>query len=242
MYLADSYLETKSKLLYFLKDRSASIYLYGPIGSGKTSLLRLIAEELDQDKAINAQYIITPNLKTSNQLLRRFCDAFDVKTERSYEASLKNFEEFLIAQAKANRFPLLLVDEAQNLTKDSLKLVHYLLNFCSNEKVLVMFVLVGQPELLERIAKFPSLKSRMISANISEMTRRDQEAMIKFRWGITSDTSVPFTTKALDTIYSITKGNPRKTIKLCDLALVHGLTENQKKIKASLIKKGAKDL
>ena len=50
LYLSDQYLETKSKLIYFLQDRSASLYLYGGVGNGKTTLLRLIAEEVSEDK------------------------------------------------------------------------------------------------------------------------------------------------------------------------------------------------
>ena len=100
MYLSEPYLETKAKLLYFLKDRSASLYLYGPVGSGKTSLLRLIAQEIDGEPQTNARYLIAPNLKTANQLLRLICDNFGVKTERSYGGSLKRLEAFLIAQAK----------------------------------------------------------------------------------------------------------------------------------------------
>jgi Cdc6-like AAA superfamily ATPase len=47
------YQETKAKPLYFLKDRTASLYLYGPVGSGKTSLLRLIAQEMHGDPEAN---------------------------------------------------------------------------------------------------------------------------------------------------------------------------------------------
>ena len=69
MYLSEPYLETKAKLLYFLKDCSASLYLYGPVGSGKTSLLRLIAQEVDGEPQTNACYLIAPNLKTANLTL-----------------------------------------------------------------------------------------------------------------------------------------------------------------------------
>jgi general secretion pathway protein A len=91
LYLSDQYLETKSKLLYFLQDRSASLYLYGSVGNG-TTLLRLIAQEATEDKNAIAKYIIAPNLKTANQLLRRICDEFQVKNRRSYEGSLKNLK------------------------------------------------------------------------------------------------------------------------------------------------------
>jgi general secretion pathway protein A len=204
MYLGDAYLETKAKLLYFLDDRSASLYLYGPIGSGKTSLLRLIVQEVDENPEANAQYVVAPNLRTANQLLRLICDHFGVKTARSYSDTLKNFEEFLIAQAKEGRFPLLLIDEAQNLNRDELRLIHYLLNYVSNEHVMLMIVLVGQPELAERIRHFPSLKSRLISSSVTEMTREDIQKMIRFRWTIASGgnpgATPPFLSDAYDTI------------------------------------------
>ena len=148
MYLSEQYLETKAKVLYSLKDRSASLYLHGPIGCGKTSLLRLMAQEIDEDRSTNAKYITAPNLRTANQLLTLICSNSGVKTSRSYAGSLRNFEHFLIWQAKRGRFPLILIDEAQNLNRDELKLVHYLLDFVSNEKVLLMIVLVGQDTAL----------------------------------------------------------------------------------------------
>ena len=54
MYLSEQYLETKAKLLYFLEDRPASLYLHGPIGCGKTSLLRLMVQEIDEDRSTDS--------------------------------------------------------------------------------------------------------------------------------------------------------------------------------------------
>jgi general secretion pathway protein A len=246
IYLSESYLETKAKLLYFLKDKSASLYLYGPIGSGKTSLLRLIAQEANEDPSTNAQYLIAPNLRTANQLLRLICEGFGVKTHRSYVDTLQNLESYLLAQAKAGISPLLLIDEAQNLNRDELKLIHYLLNYVSNEQVLLMIVLVGQPELSQRIARFPSLKSRLISSSLTEMTRADMERMIRFRWTVAAGgdakSNPPFTKKAYDAIYGLTKGNPRLVVKLCHAALLQGLMAKAKPITAKLARKAHAEL
>lgn len=245
MYLSKAYLETKAKLVYFLKDKTASLYLYGPVGAGKTSLLRLIAQEVDGDVETNARYLIAPNLKTANQLLRLICDNFGVKTQRSYGATLKNVEVFLIAQAKEGRFPLLLMDEAQNLTRDELELVHYLLNFVSNERVLLMVVLVGQPELAEKINRFASLRSRLVSSSVTEMTREDMEKMIRFRWTVASgqaESAPPFSAEAYDAIYQITKGNPRLVCKLCHSALLRGYLEKARSMGAELVRKASVEL
>jgi general secretion pathway protein A len=245
MYLSQPYQETKAKLLYFLKDRTASLYLYGPVGSGKTSLLRLIAQEVDGDPETNAAYVIAPNLKTSNQLLRLICGHFQVKTERSYGGSLQNMERFLTQQAREGRFPLLLVDEAQNLNRDELKLIHYLLNYVSNERVLLMIVMVGQPELAEKINRFPSLRSRLVSSSVTEMTREEMERMVRFRWAVAAgdpSASVPFSPEAYETLYQITMGNPRMVCKLCHSALLHGYLQPTHVITPELVTKASQEL
>lgn len=245
MYLSQPYQETKAKLLYFLKDRTASLYLYGPVGSGKTSLLRLIAQEVDGDPETNAAYVIAPNLKTANQLLRMICEHFQVKTERSYGGSLKNIEGFLIQQTQEGRFPLLLIDEAQNLNRDELRLIHYLLNFVSNERVLLMIVMVGQPELAEKINRFPSLRSRLVSSSVTEMARGEMEKMIRFRWTVAAgdpQAAPPFSVEACDAIYQITKGNPRLACKLCHSALLQGYLQQARLITPDMVRKASQEL
>ena len=245
MYLSQPYQETKAKLLYFLKDRTASLYLYGPVGSGKTSLLRLIAQEVDGDPGTNAAYVIAPNLKTSNQLLRLICEHFQVKTERSYGGSLQNMERFLTQQAREGRFPLLLIDEAQNLNRDELRLIHYLLNYVSNERVLLMIVMVGQPELAEKINRFPSLRSRLVSSSVTEMTRADMERMIRFRWTVAvgdPSATVPFSPEAYEILYQISKGNPRMVCKLCYNALLQGYLEQARRITPEIVSKASQEL
>src|SRR6266571_1756114 len=124
LYFSDQVRETIAKCEYMARERVGPIYIYGPIGSGKTSLLRRLYDRLSQEDGYNVALIISPNLKSSNAFLRLIMEQFDVKTERAYAQSLANFEAFLLAEYKAGHVPLLLVDEAQNLNRDALKLVH----------------------------------------------------------------------------------------------------------------------
>src|SRR5690348_6705716 len=119
----------EAKCEFMAKERIGPIYIYGPIGSGKTSILRRIYDRLIGLDTYNVALLISPNIKSCNSFLRVIMESFGVKTERAYDQSLKNFETFLTTEYQAGRTPLLLIDEAQNMNRDTLKLLHYLLNF-----------------------------------------------------------------------------------------------------------------
>jgi general secretion pathway protein A len=97
LYLSDQVKEAIAKCEYMARERIGPIYIYGPIGAGKTSLLRRLYERLSQYENYNLTLLISPNVKSSNAFLRMVMEAYDVKTERSYDQSLKNFEAFLRA-------------------------------------------------------------------------------------------------------------------------------------------------
>src|SRR3712207_2034820 len=114
LYLSDQVKEALAKCQYMAKERIGPIYIYGPIGSGKTSILRRLHELLSQDKQNRVAYLISPNVRRSYAFLRMVLETFEIKTERSEAQSLKNLEEFLASSYKSGEVPILLVDEAQN--------------------------------------------------------------------------------------------------------------------------------
>src|SRR5947199_5739543 len=86
--------EAIAKCEYMAKERVGPIYMYGPIGSGKTSVLRRLRELLSQDPRNIVAFYITPSMVRPNAFLRDILTEFDVKTERAFDQSLKNFEAF----------------------------------------------------------------------------------------------------------------------------------------------------
>src|SRR3954454_23143104 len=109
LYFSDPVKEALAKCEYMVKERIGPIYIYGPIGSGKTSILRRLHELLSQDQSKQVAYLISPNVKTSNAFLRMILEGFGVKTQRSYDQSLRNFETFLTDQFQTGNSPVLLV-------------------------------------------------------------------------------------------------------------------------------------
>lgn len=230
LYFSSQVKEALAKCEFMARDRIGPIYMYGPIGSGKTSLVRRLQEKLGQDERYNVKLLISPNLKSSNAFLRLILETFDVKTERSYTASLKNFEEFLLRQFQEGKAPVLLIDEAQYMTRDTLKLIHYLLNFETNKTTLLQIVLVGQEQLGTKIIQYRELASRMFPIAMNAMSLDDLRDMIMFRLNVAGWRGELFQDPddAYKTLYTYTKGLPRDAIKICFELFIELAVEGKK--------------
>ena len=242
LYFSSQVREALAKCEFMARDRIGPIYMYGPIGSGKTSLVRRLQEKLSHDERYNVKLLISPNLKSSNAFLRLILETFDVKTERSYTASLKNFENFLLNNIKTDKVPVLLIDEAQYMNREALKLIHYLLNFETNKTKLLQIVLVGQEELGTRIVQYKELASRMFPIAMSAMSLDDLKDMINFRLNVAGYRGELFEDgdEAYKTLYSYTKGLPRDAIKVCFEVLIELAGQKKKKANAKHVEEIAK--
>jgi general secretion pathway protein A len=89
LFLNEQVKEASSKVNYMTKHRTAPLYMYGTIGSGKTSILRRLYAELKDDETYNLRLLIAPNVKSSMAFLRAIMDSFGVETDRAYDRSLK---------------------------------------------------------------------------------------------------------------------------------------------------------
>lgn len=218
LFYSDQVKEAIAKCEYMARERIGPIYLYGPIGSGKTSILRRLNDQLSPDKRYAIAYVIAPNVRRPNAFLRLIMESFEVKTERAYDQSLKNFETFLAEQYRAGVTPLLFLDEAQNMNREALKLVHYLLNFETATTKLLQVVIAGQEELAPKILKYRELASRMFPIAINAMSSLDLQEMIQFRWMVAGGKQVPFAEEdgVYKAIFSYSKGLPRDAVKICD--------------------------
>lgn len=242
LYLSDQVKEAIAKCEYMARERIGPIYITGPIGSGKTSILRRLSEQLGSDDRYEVAFLISPNLRSSNAFLRVVMESFQVKTERAYDQSLRNLEEFLVDLYKAKKTPVLLVDEAQNLTRDSLKLVHYLLNFETATTKLLQIVLAGQEELAARILRYRELASRMFPIAINAMSVEELHDMIRFRWMVAGGHELPFEEECFKTLFAYSKGLPRDAIKVCDETLRDLQSKGQKTATPQLVETLSKEL
>src|SRR5256714_14392386 len=242
LYFSSQVREALAKCEFMAHDRIGPLYMAGPIGAGKPSIVRRLQEKLGQDERYIVKVLICPNLKSSNAFLRLILETFDVKTERSYTASLSNFETFLIQHYKDGKVPVLLIDEAQYMTRDTLKLIHYLLNFETNKTKLLQLVLVGQEELGTKIIQYRELASRMFPIAMNAMSLDDLKDMISFRLTVAGHSGGLFedSEEAYKTLYAYTKGLPRDAIKVCFELLIELVAQGKKQATAKHVEEIAK--
>lgn len=235
LWLSDQHKEARAKILYYIEESAGPIYLISPIGTGKTSIAKDLENVLEAGAHNLVVRVDAPKLSTTNAFLRVLMDQFEVKTRRSYADSLESFKGWLIEQAQNGKSPILLVDEAQNMTRDMLLLVQHLFNFSTDERFLIQMALFTQPELQPKVDRLPSLKSRLAVARLKpfadpETTRR----MLWERWRIAGGTkkTFPFSNKeTVAEIHRLTGGVPRFIVRLADETLKKTMAAGRKAAK-----------
>ncbi len=226
LWYSDQHQNAKEKIVYHLSQSVGPIYLLADIGTGKTTLAKRIVQELSSNTSYRVVFAFAPNLRTTNAFLRFVMEEFEVKTARSYAKSLKNFEEFLLEQKMKKVSPVLLVDEAQNMTQDMLLLIQHLFNFSTDTEFLIQLALFGQLDLQPKLDRLPSLKSRLNLAKLKPLDMQQTKEMMQFRWTVAGGKRLPFDDEAIAEIFKITQGIPRSIVKVAHEALIRAAVDN----------------
>jgi general secretion pathway protein A len=242
LWYSEQHQEAKNKIVYHILSSAGPIYLLADIGTGKTTLARRIMTELEHDQTKQVVFVFAPKLPTTNAFLRFVMDEFGVKTDRSYSRSLKNFEAFLREQYTKGVSPVLLIDEAQNMTRDMLLLIQHLFNFSTNTEFLIQMVLFAQPELQPKLERLSSLKSRLNLAKLKPLDLPQTQAMMEFRWTVAGGKAFPFDDEAIAEVYRITQGVPRSIVKLANESLIKTVADGKRSVKKDAVIAAAAEL
>jgi general secretion pathway protein A len=243
LWYSEQHQEAKNKILYYISEKAGPLYLLADYGTGKTTLARRIAAELSEDSHNHVVLaIIAPKLNTVNAFLRFIMDEFKVKTDRSYSKSLKNFEAFLIERYQSGVSPMLLLDEAQNMSREMLLLIQHLFNFSTNSEFLIQMALFTQPELQPRLDRLGSLKSRLSAARLKPFDLDKTRQMMQFRWTVAGGKQLPFEEAAIEEVYRLTQGLPRAIVRLADETLIKTVSQGRTVASAQDVMAGAAEV
>jgi general secretion pathway protein A len=237
LYLSPKHKNALSCLEYGLNDNVGFILLTGEIGSGKTTLIRYLLNNMDS--SIVPSVIFNTNV-TAEEFFIFVMQSFDLKYRLKNKAkNLEHLYKFMLEQYVVGKQVLLIIDEAQNLSDATLEEIRLLSNFQSDDRLLLQIILVGQPELQARF-KNPSLVqfARRIAVNyhLQALTGAETRNYIVFRLKKAGGKPDTFSADAIDAIFRASRGIPRTINLLCDSALVYGFAEEADQIDTPIIK------
>ena len=216
-------------LTYGLNQGEGFIIITGDIGTGKTTLVGHLFDELDPQKFVFAK-VVTTQLDADNTL-RMVAGAFGVASEDLDKASiLQRIEQFLRGQYQAGRRVLLIVDEVQNLPVSALEELRMLSNFQEGNIALLQCFLLGQPEFKDHLATSPDLeqlRQRVIATHhLEPMGMEEVSGYVEHRMNLVGWSGDPsFTEGAYKKIYNFSGGVPRRLNTLCSRLLLFGALE-----------------
>jgi len=244
LFFSDKHREAYNHILFGIRERKGFIQITGEVGAGKTTVCRAILRELGP--TYRTALILNPSM-TSTQLFRAVLTELGLPAQRKDRAScIAALNAFLLAEAARDNDVVLLIDEAQDLETELLEQVRLLSNLETDRRKLLQIVLIGQPELRERLDArgLTQLRQRItVRYHLSPLSREETERYIVHRLRMAGSTGRPtFSRWALRGIHRYSAGVPRLINAVCDKALLYGFVNGTDHLDARSIRQAIREL
>ena len=239
IFLSKNHREAFAHLLYGIDTHAGFIELTGEVGTGKTTVLRTLFEQLDE-RGIRTALIFNPCL-SAQELMRSINREFGIPSEGLNSSELLDeLNRFLLAESGAGRTVVLVIDEAQNLEPQVLEQVRLISNLETKTDKLIQIVLAGQPELKKLLGRteLRQLAQRItVSYHLTPLDVEDTTAYIEHRLEVAGDwRAAVFSPQALKGVFRWSGGTPRLINILCDRALLFGYVAESREISGRMVK------
>ncbi len=244
LYLSEKHREAFAHLLFGIKNRSGFVMVTGEIGTGKTTICRNLLSQLDSDTEVS--FIFNPFLSPV-ELLRKINSEFGIDTKADNLLGLtEELNIHLLNAAARGKNCVLVIDEAQNLDPKVLEQIRLLSNLETDSNKLIQIVLIGQPELGEKLAlhELRQLNQRITARyHLTPLNAQETLQYIAYRIHVAGGRkSVNFSKGAIKRVYKHSGGTPRVINALCDRALLVGYTREEHVISAAIVDRAAREL
>jgi len=244
LFYSGKHREAFNHLLFGIRERKGFVQLTGEIGAGKTTLCRALLEQLGEN--FTTAVILNPTLD-SDQLMKVIAMEFGLETKGLDRLeTIATINDFLIRQMSERRETVLIIDDAQVLSDELLEQVRLLSNLETDDRKLLQIVLLGQPELRDRLNSpgLRQLRQRItVRYHLDPLRRAEVAQYVHHRLEVSGARGSPyFTWGAHWRIYSYSRGVPRLVNAVCDKALLAGFVEQSDRINHRLVGRAIREL
>jgi len=246
LYLSPSHREGLAQLEYGINARRGFIVLTGEVGTGKTTLIQTLLSQLAEG---TQTALIFSAIASPLDLLRYVCEEFKLveplRELRDTHDYICLLNEFLLQRYREGENAALIIDEAQNLASDVLESIRLLSNFETTKDKLLQILLVGQPELNERLntPQLRQLKQRVtLRHHLRPLSLSECQEYIVNRLRHAGGGPGVFTPRAIERIHHYSGGIPRLINVICDNAMINAYALDKREIEPLIIQEVADDL
>jgi general secretion pathway protein A len=237
--------EALACLTYGVQSRKGFVMLTGEVGTGKTTLLNRLLRNLRKGGEPTA-YIFNPILSVGEFIEYTLADFGIPCASMDKTVQLRKLNSFLLEKFMAEKTPVLIIDEAQNLSDSVMEEIRLLTNFETATTKLLQIILCGQPELEDRmrVPQLRQLRQRIaIRAKTRALSAEDVHAYMSFRLKVAGATlDSIFLPDAVKVVHQYSAGIPRVINLVCEHALINGFADQICPITADIIYTIAKEL
>lgn len=236
IYYSDIHLDVFKTIVYGIESGKGFIVLVGPVGSGKTTICRLLvnySHQKENSDKMKIAYIFNPSLSFL-EILTSILNDLGVrykKKETSKLYLLDILNKFLIKEFSNNCKIVVIIDEAQLLNLETIEELRLLTNLETDNQKLLQIIICGQENLDEIIhsPRLEQLKQRInLYCRLKPLQYNEIEKYISHRMKIAGAVdSLKFTRTALNKLFDYSKGIPRKINSICDKALLSAYALNK---------------
>jgi len=244
LFYSAKHREAFNHLLYGIRERKGFVQLTGEVGAGKTTLCRALLDQLGQN--FSTALIVNPALDP-NQLVQSIAMEFGLKVKGLDRLeTIAEINHFLLEQMAQDRESVLIIDEAQDLTNVLLEQVRLLSNLETDDRKLLQIVLMGQPELRDRLNQHElrQLRQRItVRYHLRALKYSEVGQYIHHRIHVSGGKGPPyFTAPALWRVHRYSKGVPRLINALCDKCLLAGFVHGCDRIDFKMVGRAINEL
>jgi len=223
------------KLRYAVENRRGGALLSGAAGTGKTFLLALLRQSLDESYSPFI-HLVYPQMAPA-ELLAYLADEFDGGGNAgiAVHESIRRIQAALRENAQKSRHAVVVIDEAHLLENSPmLETLRMLLNFGPDGKTGITLILVGQPGILPLLDRTPQLEERLgVKCLLRPFTAGETGQYVAHRLQVAGARQPIVAAEAVPTLFELTRGIARQINRLCDLALLVGFAEEQQTLSAA---------